>query len=424
MENLVKLGLIGLGQRGQMLLRDVILPLQGELFDLVAVCDLWQDRVEIAEKDAAERAGARPLGTTDYRDVLALGERKELDAVIVATGWEAHVPIAVDAMKAGVYVGLEVGGAYSVEDCFALVDTHEATGTQLMFLENCCYGKRELMALTMYRAGVMGEVVHCSGGYMHDLRREIAYGRENRHYRLDNYLRRNCENYPTHELGPIAKLLDVNNGNRMLTLSSTASAARGLHEFAVERRGRDDPLASADFAQGDVVTTVIRCEGGQTIALTLDTTLPRFYSRGFTVRGTKASYFGETDCVFIDSEHAEYEFSGEKLWGNAKEYEDKYLHPLWRNYDPRGGHDGMDWITLHAFAEAVRKNARPPIDVYDAAAYMCVTPLSAQSIALGGAPVEIPDFTCGKWVRREDGDALEYALDRRRGAPGERMPNV
>ena len=233
MENLVKLGLIGLGQRGQMLLRDVILPLQGELFDLVAVCDLWQDRVEIAVKDAAERAGARPLGTTDYRDVLALGERKELDAVIIATGWEAHVPIAVDAMKAGVYVGLEVGGAYSVEDCFALVDTHEATGTQLMFLENCCYGKRALMALTMYRAGVMGEVVHCSGGYMHDLRREIAYGRENRHYRLDNYLRRNCENYPTHELGPIAKLLDVNNGNRMLTLCSTASAARGLHEFAV-----------------------------------------------------------------------------------------------------------------------------------------------------------------------------------------------
>ena len=414
MDKLVKLGLIGLGQRGRMLLNDVILPLQGEVFDLVAVCDLYADRADDAARLAADKAGIAPLRTTGYREVLALGESGELDAVIVATSWASHVPIAVDAMKAGVYVGVEVGGAYGVEDCRLLVDTHEATGTHLMFLENCCYGKRELMALTMYRSGDMGEVVHCAGGYMHDLRGEIAYGRENRHYRLRNYLSRNCENYPTHELGPIAKLLDINNGNRMVSLTSTASISRGLHEYAVDRRGAEDELARAAFAQGDVVTTVIRCEGGQTIALTLDTTLPRFYSRGFTVRGTKASYFGETDCIFIDKVHAEYEFSGEKLWGNAKEYEDKYLHPLWRDYDPRGGHDGMDWITLHAFAEAVRKNERPPIDVYDAAALMCITPLSEKSIALGGEVVEIPDFTGGKWRRREDIPESIYALDRKR----------
>ena len=401
--------MIGLGQRGKMLLNDVILPLQGEVFDLVAVCDLYADRTDDAVRLAAEKAGITPLGTTDYRDVLALGG---IDAVIVASSWESHVPIAVDAMKAGVYVGIEVGGAYSVEECALLVDTHEATGTHLMFLENCCYGKRELMALTMYRAGDMGEVVHCSGGYMHDLRGEIAYGEENRHYRLRNYLARNCENYPTHELGPIAKLLDINNENRMVSLTSTSSVSRGLHEYVVDRRGENDKLASATFAQGDIVTTVIRCEGGQTIALTLDTTLPRFYSRGFTVRGTKASYFGETDCIFIDKEHEQYEFCGEKLWGNAKEYEDKYLHPLWRDYDPRGGHDGMDWITLNAFAEAVRENVRPPIDVYDAAALMCITPLSEKSIALGGAVVEIPDFTHGKWKRRENIPESKYALDR------------
>ena len=409
MSKIVKLGVIGLGQRGLMLLRDVIFPLQGEVFDLKAVCDLYSDRVAAAGKDAAELAGITPLGTTAYRDVLALGD---VDAVIVASSWESHVPIALDAMKAGKYVGLEVGGAYTVEDCLALVRTHEETGTHLMFLENCCYGKRELMALNMFREGVFGEVVHCAGGYMHDLRGEIAGGKENRHYRLRNYLNRNCENYPTHELGPIAKLLDINNGNRMLSLTSTASAARGLHEFVVDRRAPDDALADARFAQGDVVTTVIRCAGGQTITLTLDTTLPRFYSRGFTVRGTKASYFGETDCVFIDKEHSEYEFCGEKLWGNAKEFEKEYLHPLWRNYDGRGGHDGMDWLVLHAFAEAVSKNVRPPIDVYDAAAYMCITPLSERSIALGSQPVEIPDFTRGRWYRREDICELEYALDR------------
>ena len=412
MDKLVKLGLIGLGQRGLMLLRDVILPLQGEVFDLRAVCDLYGDRVAAAEKECAERSGIKPFAATDYREILALDG---VEAVIIASSWESHVPVAIDAMRAGKYVGLEVGGAYTVEDCFDLVRTHEETGTHLMFLENCCYGKRELMALTMYRSGDMGEIVHCAGGYMHDLRGEIAYGRENRHYRLRNYLNRNCENYPTHELGPIAKLLDVNNGNRMLSLTSTASAARGLHEFIVDRRGANDDLAEARFAQGDVVTTVIRCAGGQTIALTLDTTLPRCYSRGFTVRGTKASYLGETDCVFIDRVHEEYEFCGDKLWGNAKEYEKKYLHPLWRNYDGRGGHDGMDWLVLHAFAEAVSKNVRPPIDVYDAAAYMCVTPLSERSIALGSAPVEIPDFTRGRWYRREDIAELKYALDRKTG---------
>lgn len=412
MKKLVKLGVIGLGQRGAMLLRDVILPLQGEVFDLKGLCDLYSDRVEDAAKCAADTAGAKPLCATDYRELLASGE---LDAVIVATSWESHVPLAVDAMREGIYVGLEVGGAYSVEECRALVAAHEETGTQLMFLENCCYGKRELMALTMARAGVFGEIVHCAGGYMHDLREEIASGEEKRHYRLRNYLSRNCENYPTHELGPIAKLLDINNGNRMLSLTSTASAARGLNEYIAGRRGEDDPLASARFAQGDVVMTVITCEGGQTIALTLDTTLPRFYSRGFTVRGTKGSYFGDTDCVFLDREHEQFEFSGDKLWGNAKQYEDRYLHPLWRNYDVRGGHDGMDWITLNAFAESVSANVRPPVDVYDAAAYMCVTPLSERSIALGGAPVEIPDFTNGRWKRREAIPESKYALDRTRG---------
>ena len=148
---------------------------------------------------------------------------------------------------------------------------------------------------------------------MHDLRGEISSGNEIRHYRLRNYIHRNCDNYPTHELGPIAKLLDINNGNRMLTLTSTASTAKGLHEYIVDRRGERDPLSQISFAQGDIVTTVIRCAGGQTITLTLDTTLPRYYSRAFTVRGTKASYFGETDCLFLDKVHAEYEESGDRV---------------------------------------------------------------------------------------------------------------
>lgn len=38
-----------------------------------------------------------------------------------------------------------------------------------------------------------------------------------------------------------------------------------------------------------------------------------------------------------------------------------------------------------------------PIDVYDMATWMSITPLSERSIQLGSMPVEIPDFTNGKW---------------------------
>lgn len=156
----------------------------------------------------------------------------------IAVSWEAHAEVAVAAMHAGKYVGLEAGGAYSIDDCCKLVRTYEETGTELMLMENCCYGRRELMALNMARKGVLGNIMHCSGAYCHDLREEITSGREIRHYRLRNYIHRNCENYPTHEIGPIAKILDINNGNRFLTLCSVSSAAMGLHEYAIQKKAR------------------------------------------------------------------------------------------------------------------------------------------------------------------------------------------
>ncbi len=405
----VKLGIIGLGCRGITMLTGVILPLREEGVEVIAVCDTCEDRV-LAAADAVEGAGvARPLVTADYREVLAI---EELDAVYIATAWEAHVEIAVAAMKAGKYVGLEVGGAYSVADCYKLVNTYEETGTHCMLLENCCYGKRELMALNMVRRGLFGEIVHCSGAYGHDLRQEVVQGKENRHYRLRNYLTRNCENYPTHELGPIAKLLDINNGNKFLSLSSFSSAAKGLHQYIVEKQGLYRPLSKVNFAQGDIITTVLTCSGGQTVTITLDTTLPRYYTRSFTVRGTKGSYFEENDSVFLDQVHTEHELDWKKQWGNAQEYEEAYLHPLWQGDVGADMHGGIDHIVAKAFIEAIKSNTRPPIDVYDAATYMCVAALSEQSITLGGAPMAFPDFTNGRWTMRTDIVENEYTLDR------------
>ena len=211
-----RVGFIGLGNRGKSLL-DVVLA-QNETVS--AVCDLYADRTENAANKVEEKTGKRPTEYTDYKKLLL---DESVDAVVISCAWEDHVVIAVDAMRAGKAVGLEVGGAYSVHQCWELVKTYEETKTPFMFLENCCFGRRELMVLNMVEKGLFGKVVHCSGGYHHDLREEIAFGRENRHYRLRNYLSRNCENYPTHELGPIANVLNINKGNRMIILTATAS---------------------------------------------------------------------------------------------------------------------------------------------------------------------------------------------------------
>ena len=396
MEN-VRVGFIGLGNRGKSLL-DVVLA-QNE--SVTAVCDLYADRAESAANKVEEKSGKRPAEYTDYKKLLA---DESVDAVVISCAWEDHVMIAVDAMRAGKAVGLEVGGAYSVHQCWELVKTYEETKVPFMFLENCCFGRRELMALNMVELGLFGKIVHCSGGYHHDLREEIAFGRENRHYRLRNYLTRNCENYPTHELGPIAKVLKINNGNRMVSLTSTASKAEGLHDYALRKKPDDAFLCNAQVNQGDIVTTVIKCANGETIVLTLDTTLPRFYSRAFTVRGTRGMYEEATDSVFLDNgEDCKYDWSwrAHKV-GNAASYTDEYDHPIWKKYieeGVQGGHDGMDYLEFKFFFDALRNDKPMPVDVYDAASWMVITTLSESSIANGSAPVEIPDFTEGKWLR-------------------------
>lgn len=410
MKEKLNIGFIGLGGRGTGLLQDIVLP--REEISVLAVCDKYEDRRENGAKMVKEKKGNEPLCTADYREVLAI---EAIDAVIVATSWADHLPIVIAAMKAGKYVATEVGGAYSLDECWELVRTHEETGVPCMMLENCCYDRNELMVLNMVKQGIFGEIVHCQGGYRHDLRDEVSFGRENRHYRLVNYMNRNCENYPTHELGPIAKILNINRGNRMLTLNSIASKSAGLHQFLLDKKGEEYDLTNAEWTQGDVVTTVIKCAHGQTIVLTLDTTLPRWYSRGFHIQGTKAMFDEDNRSIFIDGEHNKYDFDWSSQWNNVEQFREKYEHPIWKQYlseGVTGSHGGIDWLVFSAFFDAVKKGTQTPIDVYDMAAWMCITPLSAQSIAMGGAPVAIPDFTNGRWINREPIVEGKYCLEK------------
>ena len=188
-----------------------------------------------------------------------------------------------------------------------------------------------------------------------------------------------------------------------------------MHEYVVKTKGEDHPLAKVDFAQGDVITTVITCAGGQTVCFTLDTCLPRAYSRRFEVHGTKGMYMEDNDSIFIDGneEHEKNEWKWQPMWGNAEKYEEEYLHPLWKSGKTESDmHGGIDHLTVYAFINAVKTGAHAPIDVYDAATYMSISVLSEDSIALGGAPVAIPDFTNGRWTERVDIADNEYTLDR------------
>lgn len=397
----IKLGIIGLGCRGFSLIKTII---SCEEADIVALCDAYSDRVEDAIKAVKEHSGVDAKGYTDYREIF---KSQKLDAVFVSCAWEGHAEVAIAAMNEGIIVAMEVGGAYTVRECWDLVKTYEKTKTPFMFMENCCYDKFELLTTALVRAGKLGTVVHCHGAYSHDLRDEILGGNVNRHYRLRNYMNRNCENYPTHELGPIAKILNINRGNRMLSLTSVASKASGLREFSLTDKNPDPSLAGWDFKQGDVVSTTITCAGGETITLTLDTTLPKYYSREFTVRGTRGLANQEADMIAIEGECNIHEF-----WENCKNTEKyaDYVADVWKNITPEqidAGHGGMDYIEFAEFFKAVRAGGEMPIDVYDAASWMCITALSEASIAAGGQPQSIPDFTEGKWLLREPRDVIE-----------------
>ena len=405
MTRTLHLGIVGLGNRGMWNTR-FIAGMDNIHIDIV--CDVYEDRVKTIADYIEEKHGYRPKETLVYEDILA---EESVEAVMIFTAWEAHIPQAVAAMKAGKWVAVEVGGAYSIKQCWDLVRTHEETGIPVMFLENCCYGKRELMVANMAKRGLLGKIVHCEGGYHHDLRDEIAEGVERRHYRLRNYLNRNCHNYPTHDFGPIAKILGINRGNRALSLVSVASGSFGIEEYVKEKRPDDENLRGVDFAQGDIITTVIKCAGGETVTLTLDTSLPRYYSRGFTVQGTRGMYQEDSDSLYLEGVSANHNSLVNTKTGSAADFE-KYLSPLWRPENAanvKGGHGGMDGFCFSAFFDHLdRRDPEVPIDVYDAATWMAITALSEESIAKGGAPVTFPDFTNGDWIRRPRRDCDDF----------------
>lgn len=414
----VRLGFIGVGLRGQGHLE---LALNRADTEVVAICDIQQRMIDMSLELVTKSGKPKPQviqdGPYGYKKLL---ENKDIDAVIISTPWEWHTVMCLDAMNAKKYVGCEVITGMTVEECWQLVHTSERTGMPLMMLENVCYRRDVMAVLNMVRQNVFGELIHVQGGYQHDLR-EVKFndgknpyghgaefgekGFSEAQWRTQHSVYRDGDLYPTHGIGPLAMMLDINRGNRFTQLVSYSTKARGLHEHVVKMGGADHPNAKINFKLGDVVTTMISTTNQETILLQHDTNLPRPYSLGFRVQGTHGIWMDVNKSIYIEGQSAK-----PHQWEEAKSWLDKYDHPLWKKYgnDASGaGHGGMDWFVINAFIESVKKKTNTPQDVYDAVTWSAITPLSESSIQLGGESVEFPDFTQGKWMYRKN----EFALD-------------
>lgn len=406
--NTVKLAIIGLGARAETLL--ATLTNLSEEAEIVAICDCDQAKIERFLKRIDQAHITRPATFINYHELL---KQSDAEALLIPTSWNSHLRIACDCIRNGKYAAIEVGGASSLEELWQLVHASETTGTPCMMLENCCYSRNELLVLNMVRQGMFGELIHCECGYEHDLGDELIAGLPLNQERSLHNLRRQGDLYPTHGLGPIAKILKINRGNRLVSLVSVSSKARRLSELARKKLNRD-----VVFNNGDVTTTILRCANGETITMTHGVALPRPYSRDFRVQGTRGIWLENSDGIYIEGvspSREEIDVAGNPYlthsFNQVSDFYERYDHPIWRDYDPVGGHGGMDALALRAFLDAVRRCVTTPIDVYDIAAWMSVTVLSEQSAALGGIPMAIPDFTNGKWIFPTKPDTSIWSLN-------------
>lgn len=395
----VRIAICGAGSRGSQLTGDVLCLL--DTVEVVAICDQFREKAEKLSDLVKEKMGNTPAVFTDYLQML---EQSGADAVLVATSFATHADISIAAMERGIAVGMEVGAASGEEECYRLIEAYERTKTPFMFLENCCYGKNELLAASLTKRGMLGDVVYCHGAYMHDCRELTCKGDGNGYnFRLE--MMSNGDFYPTHELGPICKVLNVGRGNRMVSLCSRASISKGLSDY-VSRKEEFADLRNHYFCRGDIIETLITCENGELINIRLDTSLPTYYSREITVRGTRGLFRQDGSIVMMDGE--KYEWYDDAV-GTAKKYED-LLPQEWKDIPQEAlaaGHQGMDYLMLTSFVNALLAGKEMPVDVYDAVTWMCVGYLTEQSIAQGGASVEIPDFTKGAYKTRQPRDVVD-----------------
>ncbi len=393
--DVVRIGMVGVGLQGGSHVEN-FLKIDG--CEIVALCDIDAPRAEEVAGWVVAAGKKKPeLYTRGERDFERLCDRPDLDLVFTATPWEWHVPVCVAAMKAGKHAATEVPAAYTVDACWELVETAETTLRHCTMMENCCYGRTEMMVLNMVRKGLFGEILHAEGAYLHDLRAIKLDTKNEGLWRWQHSTTRNGNLYPTHGLGPVAQCLDIQRGDAFDYLVSMSSPARGLVSWAKEHLPPNDSRRNANFVLGDMNSSLIRTKNGRTILVQHDTTTPRPYSRLNLVQGTQGTFSGYPDKIFVEARAKGH------AWEDVEAYRKEFEHPLWAENHAAAagaGHGGMDFMEDFRLIACLRAGTPLDMDVYDAAALSVVTPLSEESVANRARSVDFPDFTRGKWKVR------------------------
>lgn len=391
----VRIGFIGLGNRGPGAVERMT-HIEG--VEIKGLCDIRIEKVNAVKKSLENSRHHPEIYTGKEEEWKRLCDRKDIDLVYIATPWALHASMAVYAMNQGKHVCIEVPAAKTIEECWQLVQISERTRKHCIILENCCYDFFELLTLNMNRQGLLGEIVHGEGAYLHTLL-EGNFSKD-KYYNMwrlkENF--RNGNLYPTHGLGPVAQALDINRGDKMDYLVAVSGNDFQMSSTAKELAARDGfykPFAGKNY-RGNMNTTTIRTNKGKTIMLQHDVTSPNVYSRIHKISGTKGS------CI-------KYPLPGRiafghEDWMNEEEYkklEEQYTPALVKKVGEMakqvGGHGGMDFLMDWRTIDCLRNGLPVDMDVYDAALWSSIAPLSEWSVAHRSNSITVPDFTSGYW---------------------------
>lgn len=392
----VRIAIIGLGQRGS----DAVERLSYiDGVEIVALCDKYPDRVAAAQKTLEKMQRPRAKEYSGEEGWKAVCDSHDIDLVYTPTPWHLHTPIAVRAMKNGKHAATEVPAARTLDECWELVETSEATKQHCMMLENCCYDFFEQLTLNMTRNGMFGELVHAEGAYNHDLTRDWLFNKNAYAdmWRLKENMKRNGNLYPTHGLGPVAQCMNINRGDRMDHMVSMSSNDFTMNNLAAEMAAKD-PFFN-DYTnkpyRGNMNTSLIRTYKGKTIMLQHDVSSPRPYSRIHVLSGTKGSVGKWPSPEKVSFGHSW--IKKEELDDLYKKYSTPIVNHIGAIAKDVGGHGGMDFIMDWRLIDCLRNGLPLDEDVYDAALWSSIAPLSERSVASRSKTMDVPDFTRGNW---------------------------
>ncbi len=383
---IVRVGFIGVGNRGSSLLKEM---LACDDVQVVAVAEVGESAAARAGEQIVEAGQADPqrfTGEDSWRNLLEL----DLDLVLVATPWTTHTPYAVAAMQAGKHVAVEVLVATTLEECWQLVETSERTRRHCIMLENCCYDYWEMAVKRMAEAGLLGALTHAECAYIHDLRAMLLEDRSEGLWRRSEHIERNGNLYPTHGLGPVAKILGIGADDRFDYLISMSSREAAMSAYRDATLPATDAKRQEIYRCGDMNSSLIRTQQGRTILLQHDSHTPRPYERNFLIGGTKGLFRDYPPRLYLDG------LGSHEAWLPIEEYKAQWEDPLWTRLGElarkRGGHGGMDFIMIYRLLQTIHQGLPPDIDVYDSVEWSVPGPLSELSVADRSRPIDFPNF--------------------------------